>query len=201
MTQVPVRRTTLGLQLTLAAWLVAALTAGATGVIARSPIPLPAVAVVLTLAILLAYRVAPAARRQVDAVPTAALVRLHAVRIIAGANFLRLAGAGALPVEFAGAAGWGDIAVGIGAVLVLAFCVPPRTPGRRRALLAWNALGLVDILLVLGNAARLFLADPDFGGPFTSLPLSLLPTFLVPLVIASHVLLFARHWRPSAPTP
>ena len=119
----------------------------------------------------------------------------HLVRVLAGANFLRLSRSGELPTSFADVAGWGDIAVGIGAALVLAFCLPARTDGRRRALLAWNALGLADILLVLGNGARLFLEDPALVAPFGGLPLAVLPTFVVPLVIASHVLLFTRYKR------
>jgi hypothetical protein len=54
---------------------------------------------------------------------------------------------------------------------------------------------LIDILLVLGNGMRLFTRDPGIGVAFTRLPLALLPTFVVPIVITSHVLLFAWYWR------
>ena len=177
----------------LAVWFAAALVAAWSGAVARSPVPPPAIAVGLAAALILVYWLVPAARRSLDAVPTAALVALHLVRVVAGANFLRLAATDELPVEFAGVAGWGDVAVGIGAALVLVFCLPPHTTGRRRALLAWNTLGLADILLVLGNGTRLFLRDASLAGPFTSLPVALLPLFVVPLVITSHALLFARH--------
>lgn len=180
---------------TLLAWLIGAMAATATGAIARSPVPPPAIAVILTITVLILAWFVPAVREGADSIPTGALVGLHLVRILAGANFLRLSAAGELPVEFAGVAGWGDIAVGIGAALVLAFCLPPRTAGRRRALLAWNALGLADILLVLGNGTRLFLQDGALAGPFTTLPLALLPLFVVPIVIVSHALLFARYRR------
>jgi hypothetical protein len=125
----------------------------------------------------------------------APLVALHLVRIVAGAYFLLLYRRGVLPAEFALGAGWGDIVVGFGAIAVLAFCLPLRTAARHRALLAWNTLGLIDILLVLGNGARLFLADPAIAAAFTRLPLALLPLLVVPLVIASHVLLFQRAFR------
>jgi hypothetical protein len=45
------------------------------------------------------------------------------------------------------------------------------------------------------------LADPASMGPLRTLPLSLLPTFLVPLIIASHVLIFWRLYRPPHRVP
>jgi len=48
-----------------------------------------------------------------------------------------------------------------------------------------------DILGVLGNAVRLYAKDSSFVEPFMSLPLAILPTFVVPIVIVSHVLLFS----------
>ena len=95
-----------------------------------------------------------------------------------------------LPREFTTPAGWGDVLVGIGAVWVLMRCLPVRTAWQRTALIVWNVAGLLDILGVLGNALRLYAKDPSFVEPFMSLPLALLPTFVVPIVIVSHVLLF-----------
>ncbi|MBI3885606.1 MAG: hypothetical protein HY302_07745 [Opitutae bacterium] len=69
---------------------------------------------------------------------------------------------------------------------------------RRRAITIWNVIGFVDILLVVGTAARLGLADPAQMRALTYLPLSLLPTFLVPLIIATHVILYARLQRAVA---
>jgi len=53
-------------------------------------------------------------------------------------------------------------------------------------------LGLADILFVVVTAARLGVADPESMAALLQLPLSLLPTFLVPLIIASHVILGVR---------
>jgi hypothetical protein len=125
------------------------------------------------------------------------LVAFHLVRLPAGINFLRLNESGELPQEFALVAGWGDIAVGIAALLVLAFAIPVRTPARRYALLAWNTFGLADILVVVGNAMRLFLADPGLAIPFFSLPMALLPTFVVPIVITTHIVLYGWYTRPE----
>jgi hypothetical protein len=60
---------------------------------------------------------------------------------------------------------------------------------------AWNPIGLADILFVVATAGRLALADPTSMRALTVLPLSLRPTFLVPITIASHVLILARPGR------
>lgn len=126
-----------------------------------------------------------------------ALVAFHLTRWVAGAYFLWLYRQGTLPGEFALAAGWGDIAVAVAAIPVLWLCLPIRTQRQRLGLLLWNTAGLVDILGVLANAARLFLDDPATARSFTMLPLALLPLFVVPIVLVSHVLLFAWTPRPG----
>jgi hypothetical protein len=124
------------------------------------------------------------------------LVSLHLTRFV-GAYFLYLYARGELPYAFAVPGGLGDIAVAILAALLLLWG-PPRDARRRVAYLAWNTLGLVDILFVVVTAARLGLADPASMAALLRLPLSLLPTFLVPLIIASHVILGLRLWRRAA---
>ena len=74
---------------------------------------------------------------------------------------------------------------------------PPLPALRLRAINIWNFIGLIDILMVVITAARLGLADPVSMRALTVLPLSLLPTFLVPLIIATHVVIFARLARAS----
>jgi hypothetical protein len=67
-----------------------------------------------------------------------------------------------------------------------------RTDFAKSLLLIWNTLGLIDIIFVVFSALRFGLKDWQSMHALRELPLSLLPTFLVPLVIASHVLIFAR---------
>ena len=50
----------------------------------------------------------------------------------------------------------------------------------------------IDILFVVASAARSGLTDPPSMIELTRLPLSLLPTFIVPLIIASHIVVFVR---------
>jgi hypothetical protein len=182
-------------------WLGLACVVGATGALRRLPIPPPAIAVALTIATLLVIRISARARAGIQNLGPGPLVLFHVVRIAAGAYFLVLGGRGVLPREFTTPAGWGDILVGIGALWVLMRCLPVRTAWQRVVLLAWNVAGLLDILGVLGNAVRLYAQDPSFVEPFMSLPLAILPTFVVPIVIVSHVLLFSwsRAERRRAP--
>jgi hypothetical protein len=163
---------------------------GATGVLRRLTVPPPVIAVGLTILILLAIRFSRRVRDGAWALGPKALVAFHLTRIAAGAYFLILQSRGVLPGEFAIAAGWGDIAVGVAAIGVMVLCLPVRTRGQRVGLIVWNTAGLIDILGVLANGARIFASNPAIGVPFTALPLALLPTFVVPLVIVSHVLLF-----------
>src|SRR5262249_4390061 len=100
----------------------------------------------------------------------------------------------ALPRAFAVPGGWGDVVV---ATLALALLIVGGALDRRPRLVgAWNALGLLDILFVVATAARLALADSDSMNALLRLPLSLLVTFLVPIIIADHLGVF---WRVGTP--
>jgi hypothetical protein len=171
-------------------WLGIAFVVGATGALRQSPVPPPAIAVGLTIATLLVIRLSARAREGIHHLGPGPLVLFHLVRIAAGAYFLVLGAGNVLPREFTTPAGWGDILVGIAALWVLLRCLPVRTTWQRVAFMIWNVAGLLDILAVLGNAIRLFVRTPSFVEPFMSLPLAILPTFVVPIVIVSHVLLF-----------
>ena len=117
------------------------------------------------------------------------LVLLHVTRLFAGAYFLVLCQRGQLPCGFARPAGWGDIAV---AILALAVLGVTRTQSAKTVLLTWNTLGLIDIILVVRNALQFGLNDWQSMHALRELPLGLLPTFLVPLIITSHFLIYYR---------
>ena len=118
------------------------------------------------------------------------LVLLHLTRFV-GFYFFLLSSRGELPLAFAGPAGWGDIIIAVLAVLLLAL-----SDARNwRMLIIWNTIGLTDILFVVMTALRLGLEDRQSMHALREFPLSLLPTFLVPLIIASHVLIFIRAAR------
>jgi hypothetical protein len=177
----------------LAVWLALAVVASVTGAVAAllARVPPPAFIGALTLAVLVAVAAVPALRAWAEEVPLRLLVGYHAVRFV-GIAFLVLAARGALAPAWAVPAGWGDIAVAALALVVAAFACPPTTRGRWLAVLLWNALGLFDILFVLGSGARLYATEPTALEPLTRFPLALLPTFVVPLVLVTHLLIFRR---------
>src|SRR5205823_13534276 len=116
------------------------------------------------------------------------LIALHLTRFV-GFYFLYLYRAGQLPGGFAVPAGCGDIVI---ATFALVLLVAWSRVGRQRGvLLLWNALGLLDILFVVADAAKQALGDPTSMAALLRLPLSLLVTFLVPLTVGSHLLIFS----------
>jgi hypothetical protein len=117
------------------------------------------------------------------------LVLFHLIRLLAGVYFLVLCQRSQLPCGFATPAGWGDILV---AALALTVLAAMRTEFAKMLLVIWNTLGLIDILFVVFSALRFGLKDWQAMHALRELPLSLLPTFVVPLIIASHVLIFVR---------
>jgi len=179
-------------------WFFAAVLTGRQLLLQRIPPPaIQGILFGLTALLLLAYARLTPLRAWVDALDPRALVALHLTRFV-GVYFLVLYRDGQLPYDFAVPGGIGDIVV---ATLALALVVAPMTePRRLRAIFIWNILGLVDILLVVGTAIRLTLASPAQMRALTHLPLSLLPTFLVPLLIATHLVLYRRLSRAPVPT-
>ncbi len=119
------------------------------------------------------------------------VIALHLTRFV-GFYFLVLHARGELPYAFAVLGGWGDIAVAAWA-LVLVLLVP-RLEARTAVVTVWNVVGMADLVFVVATASRLALADPSSMTALLRLPLSLLPTFVVPILLASHVILFWRLW-------
>ena len=172
-------------------WLLVAVALSAVGVVrAARPLGPPLMIVGLAAAILVAARLLPAFREWLFRIDERWFLGLHLTRFV-GAYFLYLYGRGELPYAFAVPGGWGDIIVAsLAATLLLAGS--PRDARRRSAYVIWNALGFVDIVFVLVTAARLIVTDPESMAALLRLPLSLLPTFLVPLIVASHIVLGIR---------
>ncbi|MEO8635717.1 MAG: hypothetical protein ABI587_10620 [Gemmatimonadales bacterium] len=171
-------------------WLLGAIGLAASGQLEQLRPPVPQLVVLgLTIALVAAGATVPGFRVWLAGLNLRQIVALHITRFV-GIYFLVLYGRGELPYAFAVPGGWGDILVATGA-LILVLLVPDLLR-RRPWLLAWNLFGLFDILYVVATAARLAFADPSSMQSLLRLPLSLLPTFLVPLIIASHVYLFGR---------
>jgi Na+/phosphate symporter len=125
-------------------------------------------------------------------------VLLHAVRAPIGAGFLVELARGALPSAFAQRAGFGDIVVGLTALVVAALTGPALAGRRRAVVLVWNAIGLADILVVVATASRLTLTEHDARmlAAFARPAYALLPLCIVPVVIVTHTLVFVRALAP-----
>ena len=178
------------LPLILLLWLLLAVVLGAPGVLQQVRPPGPQLILfALTGTLLALWRYNRDARSRIDRIDLRWLVALHLVRFV-GLYFIYLSDRGELPQAFAVPAGVGDIAVATGAALSL---LTWRSFGSKRSwLLVWNSIGLLDILFVVVTAARIGMTQPDSMAALLRLPLSLLPTFLVPLIVASHVVIYSR---------
>lgn len=178
----------------LLVWLAAALAAGASGIFSSLVPPFPqAVLLGLVIVLMLVFAFAPGFRAWCLTVDVKALVLFHLTRFI-GVYFLILYAQGRLPHDFAVPGGWGDIAAASYAVVLVIFVRPGGKAGWTLYLL-WNVLGFVDILFVVMTAARLAFAEPASMGELLGLPLNLLLTFVVPIIIFTHIVIFIRLFR------
>ncbi len=188
--------TPLLVRLSIWTWLIAAMLVGNYRLLQRLPMPaVQGVLFGLTAILLLLYFKLGALRTWINGLDLRSLVLLHATRFV-GFYFLVLYHRGELPYEFAVPGGWGDnITAALALVVVF---VPMSDALRRRAFTIWNVIGFVDIMMVVVTAGRIGLAAPWRMLAITVLPLSLLPTFLVPLIIATHVIIYLRLRRETS---
>lgn len=120
------------------------------------------------------------------------LTAIQSWRVI-GITFLGLYTFGLLPGLFASVAGIGDAAVGSAAPFV-ALVMVRRVPSWRRQVAWLNIAGLVDFVGAVGtgvltsNSSLGFPADGVARASMGALPLSLIPTFAVPLWIIFHLI-------------
>ena len=120
---------------------------------------------------------------------------------IAGFTFLLLQARNVLPAIFAWPAGYGDMFIGVTAGFA---AWKLAEPAHRGTFIFWQALGILDLVTAvsLGTTARLL--DPQGASmvAMTVLPLSLIPTFFVPLFMMLHVICIAqaRNWKTASQT-
>ncbi len=125
------------------------------------------------------------------------LTGAQAGRII-GFTFVLLEAHNVLPAIFALPAGYGDMFIGVTAFFAAWQLANPQ---RRHTFIAWQLLGILDLLTAVSLGVTAGLIDPH--GPsmatMTVLPLSLIPTFFVPLFMIFHVVCIAqaRAWKVS----
>lgn len=176
-------------------WLAIAVIVSGLGIPQKLQPPIPQlILAALTVILLILSFVHSPLRTWVMEADWRAIVELHLIRAIAGAGFLWAGSHHRFPEQFAKMAGQGDIAVAVLGLLVILFVSPHRSYAPWIYGI-WNTLGLLDILHVVADAARSANADPASMAQLLKPPFALLPLFVVPILIASHVWLYERIYR------
>jgi len=181
---------------TLAIWLAAVVAFGAAGAFEASagqpPLGVLLAITVPPLLFALLYRLRPGFRAFALGIDLRWLTAIQAWRVI-GVTFLAFYAFGLLPGLFAWPAGLGDAAVGLAAPFVLLAML--RDAPNWRSQVAWlNIAGLIDFAGAIGtgvltsNSSLGLLSDGRTYVSLGELPLSLVPTFAVPLWIIFHMI-------------
>ena len=191
-----------GAQLALV-WLTGVLAISASGLLADTGFPqrllMPGLIVLPVAVFALAWKSSPDFRNWMTGIDTGLLVILHSWRMV-GLGFLFLYAHDVLPGLFAWLAGVGDMVAAFGALLIGSALLRGR-PVPRSTLLAWNSFGLLDFVIAVsvGTALR----SSYFGGAVSTdamaqLPLSLVPTVIVPLYVITHLVIFLQQRERNA---
>ena len=182
----------------IAGWFVFSLSAGAAHVFKQStagpPIALGLSVAIPILLFWIWFRTSAGFRDFALSLDPRVLTTVQSWRI-AGFVFVVLYFYRILPGMFANPAGWGDIAIGLTAPWV---AMKLAEPGHRKGFIFWNALGLLDLVVAVTTGTTSGLVNPHGlgAGAMTVLPLSIVPTFLVPLFGILHIIVIAqaRRW-------
>jgi hypothetical protein len=195
----------------LVAWFVFTFAAAAAGFYKPGSGPLPAPAplglsVLLPIVIFWIWMAAsPSFRAFALSLSPRTLTIVQSWRVL-GFVFLALAANGLLPYTFAGPAGWGDLFIGATAPWVaLNWAADPQRRGR---FVFWNLLGVTDLVMAvtLGvlsseGPAGILVRNGLTTRVVTELPLSLIPTFGVPLFLILHSIVLAQGARERSVQP
>jgi hypothetical protein len=198
MTLTPSAGTTTRLGIPIAAivalWFLASLTLSLTGAFYtenRPPLAIASFALLPVLAFAIVYFIFAEFRKFVLRANPALLTLSHIWRIV-GIAFLVLYYRGQVPGVWALPAGWGDIAIGVTAPF-LAWAIWRRIAGKQ-LIVVWNAFGLLDLFaaITLGvlssNGPLGILAHGATTAIMGTFPLSIIPTFLVPIFFIFHLI-------------
>ncbi len=186
-------------------WIGLAVILGASGRLAYAPnLPVPLVGILLVMP-LLAFGVLALTSEKVRAtllgIPLELLIGLNAMRML-GVLFLLDFVAKSLNGPFPFFAGLGDMITGAVAIPLALRVAHSRGPSLR-SIAAWNALGVLDLIVAAGlgitsaAGSPLQLIHAGVGSQAMQyLPLCLVPTVLVPFYLVTHAIVAAQ--APSA---
>ena len=190
----------IGIAAVLTAWFFVAAALAATGAVGPAGLGTPGVGIAVVLPIVLIAIIAPrwaTLRSALYGIPIPILIGVNAVRVF-GYFFIIHYAAGRLPAPFAPSAGWGDVLVGVTAIPV-AFMAARQVAGWRPITFSWNLVGIVDLVLAIffgvtsaiDSPLRMFTEGPDTS-LMAELPMFLIPGFLVPVFVLTHLAVFVR---------
>ncbi len=186
-------------------WFLVALGLGATGALEAGPDDPPwalvaAAAAPLIAACLLYLRFGDV-RRFALALDARNVTLAQTLRL-AGLAFVFVGPGAGLPQLFAAVAAWDALLIGATAPFV-AFVMLAHRPAPKGTFALWNVLGLFDLgvlsalVVVTGPSAWGRLAGEATAAAMAALPLSLVPTFLVPLFAILHLIAFVQVLSPG----
>ena len=178
-------------------WVGLAVFLGASGRLAFSPnLPAPLIGVMFAVPLLTAAVLALTSekvRASLLGIPPQLLVGLNAMRIL-GVLFLLDFIAGSLSGPFPFFAGLGDMITGALAI-PLALSIARSKEPSVRAIAGWNAFGTLDLVVAVGLGITSAAGSPHAGvgsQAMQYLPLSLVPTVLVPFYLLTHAVVAAQ---------
>lgn len=159
------------------------------------PFPIMSLFVVAPLAVAIIATAWPKARAAMLGLPLPLLVGMNVGRVFA-VLFLLVAAEGRMSGPFPHSAGWGDI---ISGVVALPLIWLARDPARNKTVLhLWNAFAMLDLVVaivlgVMSAPGSLLQVFPDPGSEaMTHLPLSFVPTVLVPMWMVLHAIIWVK---------
>jgi hypothetical protein len=175
--------------------------AGLTNEPGRPPLVVGSFIIVPIVGFVVVYLLSPSLRTFAQNISMTLLVGSHLWRFV-GIGFVMGWLKGILPAGFAVPAGFGDIIVALGALLL----IPSIRKGTatRGWLFAWNTVGIIDLILAI--VLGLLYSESKLGiltrggvstRPMSTFPVSMIPTFFVPLFIVMHMLTFKRIADPN----
>ena len=190
------RRAKIVLAALLGLWVGVAAAGSAAGWAAMArPFPIMGLFVAAPLIAAIVATALPKARAAMLGLPLPLLAGMNVGRVFA-VLFLLVAAEGRMSGPFPHSAGWGDIVTGAVALPLIRLA---HDPVRNKAVLhLWNAFGMLDlaVAIVLGVMSAPGSLLQVFPGPgseaMTHLPLSFVPTVLVPIWMVLHAIIWVK---------
>lgn len=171
----------------LAAWFGAVVAAGAMGWFGLVPAPaIPGFAVLSAVVVAGLYWTVGPVGSALRETSLRSMTAVHIGRMAAAPLFFWYGSRGRLPQVLVERAGWGDLVAGAVALLVVLFWARPA------GYWVMNIVGIADLVDAVGTAMKLTRAHPASMRALTTLPIVVIPLFVVGLLGGLHLIAFSR---------